>query len=229
MYTQMHRKPMPLLSWALATLLVCLAMLSAGRALAQGLQPWSLAVAQQWWQQFTQSVPAAEGQFRQQQAGQAERRGRFAFQRPGQFAWLTDIPFEEALVSNGDVLLHYDPELQQLTERSAASALVGSPIAVLFGQESLHRHFTLQTLLQSPVPSQQALRWLRLLPLQSNSGFVHVDIGINDANHPVVLHVLDAFQQHSTIVLESFSVRKRLSADRFHLEVPSGVYRQRLD
>ena len=64
---------------------------------------------------FVQDVRAAKGEFSQRtvdsngQSKGAPQSGQFVFQRPGQFKWHVQRPYEQLIVSDGKLLYQYDP------------------------------------------------------------------------------------------------------------------------
>lgn len=74
---------------------------------------------------FTQTLFDADGTLLE------ESRGNFALQRPGKFYWHTRAPFEQLLVSDGETIWLYDPDLAQVTRRSYDEQVQGSPALIL--------------------------------------------------------------------------------------------------
>jgi len=98
--------------------------------------------------QFLSQVQSAEGEFEQQQlraprAGEDKPKvlrkssGHYVFKRPGQFLWETQKPFAQKVISNGQQILIWDPDLNQLSIRPIARGLAASPAALLFGEQAL--------------------------------------------------------------------------------------------
>ena len=176
---------------------------------------------------FIADVHTATGQFQQTMAGgQGAGRtqsGEFSFQRPGKFRWQVRKPYEQLIVSDGRSVYQYDPDLAQVTQRSARQAIGASPAALLFGSGALEDSFDLQA-----QPERDGLEWLRALPKGGDAGFVHVDIGFADGL-PRRLELLDAFGQTSRIMLEDIRANPDIPADRFEFEPPPGVDLVRMD
>ncbi|MCX7180604.1 MAG: outer membrane lipoprotein chaperone LolA, partial [Proteobacteria bacterium] len=86
---------------------------------------------------FAQTVIAKSGRKPQQSAG------IFALQRPGKFRWSYEKPYKQLLVSDGNKLWSYDPELNQVAVKKLGSAFGSSPAALLAGQD-LEKHFELK-------------------------------------------------------------------------------------
>lgn len=173
-------------------------------------------------QSFVDKVHSATGQFQQDRSGdgagaQRSQSGTFAFQRPGKFRWQVTKPYAQLIVSDGQHVFQYDPDLDQVTERNAGQAVGASPAALLFGSGTLGDAFTVQDL-----PDRDGLQWLRATPKNTDAGFAHVDIGFS-AGLPARLELLDAFGQTTRIVLSQMKTNPTIAADQFQFTVPKGA------
>ncbi len=65
-----------------------------------------------------------------------ETTGQLALKRPGLFRWHTDAPMEQLLVSNGEKVWLYDPDLQQVTIQTLDHRLTHTPALLLSGDVS---------------------------------------------------------------------------------------------
>lgn len=180
------------------------------------------ASAQQQLQSFVDTIHSATGQFQQDRSGdgaggQRSQSGTFAFQRPGKFRWQVTKPYAQLIVSDGRHVYQYDPDLDQVTERTASQAVGASPAALLFGSGSLSDAFTLTS-----QPDHDNLQWLRATPKTSNAGFTHVDIGFS-GGIPVRLELLDAFGQTTRITLSQMVTNPTIAADQFQFTPPKGA------
>lgn len=200
---------MTIRSWVGGLILACLPMMALAADARAQLHA------------FIADVQTASGQFQQTLAtGQGAGRmqsGEFWFQRPGKFRWQVTKPYEQLIVSDGRSVYQYDPDLEQVIQRSARQAIGASPAALLFGSGALEDSFDLQML-----PARDGLQWLRALPKGGDAGFVHVDIGFADGL-PQRLELLDAFGQTSLIQLQDIHANPDIPAQRFEFEAPAGV------
>jgi outer membrane lipoprotein carrier protein len=65
-----------------------------------------------------------------------ETSGQLTLKRPGLFRWHTDEPMEQLLVSNGEKVWLYDPDLQQVTIQTLDQRLTHTPALLLSGDVS---------------------------------------------------------------------------------------------
>lgn len=172
--------------------------------------------------QFITRVQSATGQFTQQKVGSqaqgsAVQSGEFSFQRPGKFKWAVKKPYEQLIISDGQRVHQYDPDLAQVTERSVDSSIGASPAAILFGSGSLDKAFNI-----SALPAKDGLDWLRAKPRSVDAGFTHVDIAF-DHDMPVVLELLDSFGQTTRITLSNMTANVQLPPGEFRFVAPPGT------
>lgn len=171
---------------------------------------------------FVQQVDSAAGQFTQRTIdAQGKERpaqtGVFAFQRPGQFKWQIQRPYEQLVLSDGKQLYQYDPDLNQLTQRGIDQAIGASPAAILFGSGQLEQNFDLEAL-----PNEGGLMWLRASPKGNDAGFEHMDMGFV-AGLPVRLILLDAFGQQTKIDFADIKTGVRFGTSDFTFKAPADV------
>ena len=65
-----------------------------------------------------------------------ETTGQMILKRPGQLRWHTDAPMEQLLVSNGEKVWLYDPDLEQVTIQKMDQRLTHTPALLLSGDVS---------------------------------------------------------------------------------------------
>ena len=207
---------MQLSAWTkgLLSAVLCAMCLLGGEATA--------ASAQVQLQGFVSQVRAATGQFSQYTVGtqgqtKPAQSGQFAFQRPGQFKWDVLKPYAQQIVSDGQQLFQFDPDLNQVTVRKVDQAIGSSPAAILFGSGSLEQSFTVTAL-----QDKEGLSWLRAKPRNGEAGFVHVDLGFS-GGLPARIILLDAFGQSTHIELSGLVPNPTLAADAFRFVPPPGA------
>lgn len=168
---------------------------------------------------FGVHVKAAEGAFTQRTFGAQgqtapDQKGNFVFERPGRFLWQVTQPYRQLILTDGQDLYQYDPDLSQVTVRAVGKSLGYSPAAVLFGNGQVDDLFTL-----SPLPDQDGLAWLRAVPKQPDSGLRQIDMGLRDGL-PVKLLLKDGFGQITQVDITALTPKTSLPADTFKFKLP---------
>ena len=184
-------------------------------------EAWAASAREQL-QSFVSQVQAATGKFSQYTVGtqgqtKPAQTGQFAFQRPGRFKWDVVKPYAQQIVSDGQQLFQFDPDLNQVTVRKVDQAIGASPAAILFGSGSLEQSFTVAAL-----PDKDGLSWLRATPRSGEAGFVHVELGFS-SGLPALIVLLDAFGQRTHIELSGLVPNPPLAAEVFRFVAPPGA------
>ncbi len=77
--------------------------------------------------QFVQTLADSKGNLLQ------SSEGRFAVKKPGKFLWQTESPFPQQLMSDGELLWLYDPDLEQATVSTINDKVSQTPAVLLSG------------------------------------------------------------------------------------------------
>jgi outer membrane lipoprotein carrier protein len=99
---------------------------------------------------FVDDVKTLSAHFEQTQFDEhgevlSTRSGEFDLQRPGRFRWSYARPYEQLMVCDGDKIWNYEPDLAQVTVRSADVVLQGTPASLLAQQRQLGEAFTVES------------------------------------------------------------------------------------
>lgn len=146
-----------------------------------------------------------------------ETSGELALKRPGQFRWHTDEPMEQLLVSNGNKVWLYDPDLEQVTIQTLDQRLTHTPALLLSGDVSaISENFE--------VSHQQAGEVVdfTLKPKAKDTLFDSLRLSfrgdvIND------MQMVDGVGQRTNILFQGIKLNQPLKADLFTFEIPEGA------
>ena len=142
---------------------------------------------------FVAEAKTASGRFTQTVTDKAGQ----AFERPSRFAWKTEKPYVQDIVSDGKTIRLYDKDLDQLTVKSAETMVSGAPAALLFGRAEALENFTL-TEVKAP---EGAVTAVKAEPKTQDAAFVSAVVGFDAAGLPAVLVLTDAFGGRTQLVL----------------------------
>lgn len=173
-------------------------------------------------ERFMERAASAEGRFEQLVSAASGNRpeysaGSFVFQRPGKFRWEYEKPYPQLLVSDGEKLWSWDPDLNQVTVQPMGNALGATPAAILAGDGSLERNFRLVA-----EGEQGGLAWVRAEPLSQDGPFAEVRIGLSD-NLLRRMAMQDHFGQTTVIDFVELKVGVKPAAERFRFTPPPGA------
>ncbi|MEW8207666.1 MAG: outer membrane lipoprotein carrier protein LolA, partial [Candidatus Thiodiazotropha taylori] len=95
--------------------------------------------------------------------------GVFYLRRPGQLRWEYQTPSEQLIVADGDRVWLHDIELEQVSHRSQAAVLDGTPAQLLSGTGPISQHFEINEL-----GVESELTWVELIPKGKEAQFSSV-------------------------------------------------------
>ena len=194
------------------SLLICLPLLAQASALEQ-------------FKAFVAGTKSARGEFNQRMVKEeggkmrvsSTANGVFIFARPGKFIWTYQKPYEQILQADGEKLVIYDKDLNQVTIKILGNAIGSSPAAILFGSNDLEKNFTL-----SEGGLREGIEWLQAIPKSKDTSFEKIGIGLKDGV-PVAMEMRDSFGQISLLTFTKFEKNPSLPANQFHFALPKGA------
>lgn len=160
---------------------------------------------------FTQVVSARSGRKPQRSSGE------FAFERPGRFLWVYLKPFPQRLVSDGQRLWSFDPELNQVSVKALGDALGSTPAAILAGDGALEKSFSL-----SDGGSRDGLDWAVATPRAADSPFTGMELGFAGPELKA-MRIQDGFGQLTELRFERFELNPALDRSLFSFTPPAGA------
>lgn len=146
-----------------------------------------------------------------------ETSGEMSLQRPGLFRWHTDAPQEQLLVSNGEKVWLYDPDLMQVTIQSLDQRLTHTPALLLSGDVSKIRESFDITYKEGGDVVDFILK-----PKAKDSLFDSLRLSfrkglIND------MQLIDSIGQRTNILFLGVKMNEKLNAGLFDFQVPEGA------
>ena len=145
-----------------------------------------------------------------------ETSGELALKRPGLFRWHTDEPMEQLLVSNGQKVWLYDPDLEQVTIQTLDQRLTHTPALLLSGDvskisenfEITHKEGDVVDFILKPKAKDTLFDTLRL---SFRNGV------IND------MQLIDSVGQRTNILFLGVKMNQAIDAAQFDFKVPEGA------
>lgn len=146
-----------------------------------------------------------------------ETAGQLALKRPGLFRWHTDEPMEQLLVSNGEKVWLYDPDLEQVTIQTLDQRLTHTPALLLSGDVSKIRdNFEISykeggsvvDFILKPKSKDSLFDTLRL-SFRSGS--------LND------MQLIDSIGQRTNILFLNVKMNEALDDGQFSFDIPEGA------
>ncbi len=161
---------------------------------------------------FTQVTLTENGR----QAQQTE--GTLLLAKPNLFRWETRQPFPQEIVSDGNYIWIHDPDLEQVTRRSADSQQGSAPALILNGQiEQLNKTYSVRL-----VEDTGTEQLFDLKPINEQHNFSRIRLAF--ANHLISEIMLeDALGQRTSLVFNEQKINPLLPDSSFYFRVPAGT------
>ena len=146
-----------------------------------------------------------------------ETAGEMSVKRPGLFYWHTDAPNEQLMVSDGQKVSLWDPDLEQVTIKKLDQRLTQTPALLLSGDVSkISESFE--------ITSKQAgdVMDFTLKPKTKDTLFDSLRLSfrggkIND------MQLIDSVGQRTNILFTGVKVNEPVPASKFKFDIPKGA------
>lgn len=161
---------------------------------------------------FRQQISSAvEGYFE-------ETKGYAYLQRPNKVRWETTHPFSQLIVSNGDVVWLYDPDLLQAIRQTPNLNPALAPALLLLGDaETMERYFEVYLL-----GTRDKIEWFLLSPKAQNLPVKLIEIGFK-GNKLHSFLIEDHHLQRSLFILENWRANPKIAHHLFQFTPPPGT------
>ncbi|MES2821843.1 MAG: outer membrane lipoprotein chaperone LolA [Pseudomonadota bacterium] len=146
-----------------------------------------------------------------------ETSGELVLKRPGLFRWHTDEPQQQLLVSNGEKVWLYDPDLEQVTIQTLDQRLTHTPALLLSGDVSQIRENFAITFKEGGDVVDFILK-----PKGKDSLFDSLRLSfrngvLND------MQLIDGIGQRTNILFLGVKMNEALDSKQFTFEIPEGT------
>ncbi len=143
--------------------------------------------------------------------------GTLEINRPGQFRWAFDEPYEQWLIADGLNIWSYDVDLAQATVKPQAEALANTPGQLLGGSVEAMNEFEFDGVVE-----EDGLTWVRMRPVDTDSGFSRLELAFSDRTLARMVF-FDNLEQTTMVSLTDVVVNQAIDPAHFKFEVPQGV------
>ncbi|MCG8291867.1 outer membrane lipoprotein chaperone LolA [Pseudomonas entomophila] len=146
-----------------------------------------------------------------------EANGEMAVKRPGLFYWHTDAPQEQVVVSDGQKVTLWDPDLEQATIKKLDVRLSQTPALLLSGDVSkISQSFDISSKEQGEVTD------FTLKPKTKDTLFDSLRVSfrkglIND------MQLIDSVGQRTNILFNGVKANEAIPPSKFKFDVPKGA------
>ena len=146
--------------------------------------------------------------------------GRMHLKRPMRLRWELDEPYPQLVVTNGEKLWVYDPDLEQVTVQPLAEALSGSPAVFLTGTVAdLQSNFTV---VATEAPEAGGSRF-ELTPVDPNAVYGELALTFAADGGLASIDIADHLEQLTRVTFTVRDLSPVLESALFEFTIPTGV------
>ncbi|MFC0268315.1 outer membrane lipoprotein chaperone LolA [Kushneria aurantia] len=143
--------------------------------------------------------------------------GHMWLSRPGRFNWQVDDPWRQTVVSDGQQVYLYDPDLEQVSIRPLDQRVTHTPALLLSGRaDELTDNYRVSR------RQQGTTEIFSLSPKAKDSLFEALEL-IFHSEQLAGINLTDSTGQRTEISFDNIEINPSISADRFSFDIPAGV------
>jgi len=131
--------------------------------------------------------------------------------------WDYKHPYQQTIVTNGEVLWFYDEDLEQVTIREVSSSVESTPVAILGSYEDINKQFII-----IDMENIEGFDWVELTPRDIDSQYNSIRLGF-DKEKLGMMVMFDNLGQVTRIDFTEEVINKKLDNDTFDFELPEGI------
>ncbi|MDP6968645.1 MAG: outer membrane lipoprotein chaperone LolA [Gammaproteobacteria bacterium] len=147
-----------------------------------------------------------------------ETRGQMQLLQPNKFYWKTEDPFAQTIVSNGQEVWIYDPDLEQVTWQKLDTRVTATPALLLSGdQQMIAQQFKVRLAIGT-----DGMQQFDLLPKDPESLYQSMRLFILDGKLKQ-MQVVDTLQQKTAMHFHNLVLGADLPDEHFQFQIPTGT------
>ncbi|MBZ9538604.1 outer membrane lipoprotein chaperone LolA [Modicisalibacter tunisiensis] len=146
-----------------------------------------------------------------------EAKGRMWLSRPGKFRWEVEDPYRQVVVSDGDKVYLYDPDLEQVTVQPLDTRVTHTPALLLSGSsDALTKNYRVSR------QQQGTAETFTLIPQTPDTLFESLKM-IFYSERLGGLKMTDSTGQRTAIEFRDATMNQAIDDSRFVFEIPEGT------
>ncbi|MHB0776474.1 outer membrane lipoprotein chaperone LolA [Halomonas sp. WWR20] len=146
-----------------------------------------------------------------------QAQGHMWLSRPGKVRWEVEAPYRQTVVSDGDKVYLYDPDLEQVTVQPLDTRVTHTPALLLSGSaDALAKNYDVTR------QQQGATETFTLVPSANDTLFEQLKLTFY-GEQLEALQMTDSTGQRTAIAFDNAETNTDIDSQRFTFEIPDGV------
>lgn len=144
--------------------------------------------------------------------------GTLSLSLPSKFRWDYTEPYEQSIISNGQVLWIYDIDIDQLIIKDIATVADNTPLVIFSSYAEVEKHFFVEN-----IGVIEGANWVELSAKDKSSQYHRIRMGFDDDDKPLMMLIFDEFQQVTRIDFMTVNSNIHLEDEIFYIDPPAKV------
>ena len=147
-----------------------------------------------------------------------ETTGSMVLSQPNRFYWQTQDPFAQTIVSNGESVWIYDPDLEQVTLQQLDTRTTATPALLLSGDnQAIGEQFKIRM-----TANNDGLQQFELRPKDTESLYTYIRLYFLHGNLQQ-MQLVDSLDQKTAMHFSNLEPNPQIGSGNFEFQVPAGT------
>ena len=145
-----------------------------------------------------------------------EANGKVIFKKPHFFKWIYKKPHQNQIISDGEIIYIYDPDLSQVIMSQFSQSNSNNP-SLIFFQKNIEKFFKVTT------KSINGELWYRCQSLSDDADYETLELKFDSQGKVLAMNIIDRIKNKILVNFEDIQTNIKINEATFLFNVPENV------
>lgn len=145
-----------------------------------------------------------------------EANGKVIFKKPHFFKWIYKKPHQNQIISDGEIIYIYDPDLSQVIMSQFSQSNSNNP-SLIFFQKNIEKFFKVTT------KSINGELWYRCQSLSDDADYETLELKLDSQGKVLAMNIIDRLKNKILVNFEDIQTNIKINEATFLFNVPENV------
>lgn len=145
-----------------------------------------------------------------------EANGKVIFKKPHFFKWIYKKPHQNQIISDGEIIYIYDPDLSQVIMSQFSQSNSNNP-SLIFFQKNIEKFFKVTT------KSIDGELWYRCQSLSDDADYESLELKFDSQGKVLAMNIIDRLKNKILVNFEDIQTNVKINEATFLFNVPENV------
>lgn len=145
-----------------------------------------------------------------------EANGKVIFKKPHFFKWIYKKPHQNQIISDGEIIYIYDPDLSQVIMSQFSQSNSNNP-SLIFFQKNIEKFFKVTT------KSINGELWYRCQSLSDDADYETLELKFDSQGKVLAMNIIDRLKNKILVNFEDIQTNIKINEATFLFNVPENV------